>query len=343
MKLYTMVILLTAIVLQFSCTMAPLEVSKDIIAKKVLEFDEYTKDQYVVNVSDIMVEGDQVLFLDEGLSKVVVMTNDFQNAQLIGERGQGPGELYTPTHLIREEDKIYIYDVRNLKISMLDLSKKSISNDIKIPFPIMPANKGFIDQSILYFTTPIERKVQIQKFDLSKGSALEGIQLSENTVQSSLGRNLFKAEKGFVSVKAFDEPVIETFDKEWNLTNSLSLGEVPLIKRFLNFESTSGGLKISGGNGRSPKPVASGKMSVKYTLFKENTLYLLVSSIGEDEKSRSNVILKYKQKDNSWSQSGRILLPAAGSYSSFALQPNKGQLIAFQRLTSTVEIFDIDE
>ena len=344
MKNFPILILICHFSLFCSCSSSSsIDVPKEIIANKVMGFDEYATDQFVVNVSDIMVKDDRVLFLDEGLSKVVVMNRDFEAPEFIGERGEGPGELMSPTHLFQAGDQIYVYDVKNLRIGALDFSENSIRNDMKLPFPIMKVNKSFIEQSILYFSTPLEPRVQIQKFDLNQGVLVEGIQLSDNVAQSLFGRNLFQVADGFIGVKAFDIPVIETYDQAWKLTNSQSLGEQPLIKKFLNFESPSGGLKVGSNNGSKPRPVGSGTLTIKCTVMEDSTMYLLVSTLGEDDKTRANTILMYKKITDTWQQSGSIRLPEAGNYSTFALQPEKNQLIAFNRISSTIEIFDIDE
>jgi hypothetical protein len=305
---------------------------------KIYEFNEYSSNEFVVNVTDVLIQNDKYIFVDEGLSKIIMMDEDLKSPVFVGKRGHGPEELMSPTLLYTAGDKLYVYDEDKMKILEVDISKGRVSNEMTIGLPLL-GNNGFVNKSILYFTTPVEPIVEIQKFDLLKGTKMEGIELPANSAKSTFGRHIFSVNDGFITVTSYNTPVIEKYDKEWSLIDGYSLEDIPLIKRRMEYQAPSN-LKMEGG---TAKRTASARITVSCARMHDGTLYLLIYTLGDDLKSRRNTILKFKYERNSWQQSGRLLLPEMGDYSTFNLQEGKNQLIAFERTSRTVEVFKIND
>jgi hypothetical protein len=244
----------------------------------------------------------------------------------------------SPTLLFKEGEMLFVYDEEKMKMLNVDLSNGVISNEMSIGMPLM-RNNGVVYESIFYFSTPVEPVIQIQKYDLSKNTKLNGIKLPDNSAESIFGRHIFAVNDGFVTVTGYNTPVIEKYDKDWKLIDGFSLEDIPLIKSRMAYQAPSK-IKIQGGNARK---TATSRITVSCARLHNQTLYLLVYTLGVDLNSRRNTILKFKNDGNSWEQSGKLLLPEMGDYSTFALQEEKGQLIAFERASRTIELFEIND
>ncbi|MGB3149810.1 MAG: hypothetical protein WBB27_04035 [Maribacter sp.] len=309
------------------------------VLTKIHEFDEYSSTEFVVNVTDVLFRSGKVLFVDEGISKIVMMDQDFKSPEFIGNRGYGPEELMSPTLLLTDKENLFIYDEDKMKILNVDILNGIVFNEMTLGAPLL-TNTPVVDESTLYYTTPTEPVVQIQKFDLLKGIKLEGMKLPDNAVKSFFGRHVFTEENGFITVTGYNTPVIEKYSKEWNLIDTYSLEEIPVIKERMDYDAPS---KIRRKGTGTAKQTATARITVTCARLHGDTLYLLVYTLGTDLVSRSNTILKFKSVDSSWQPSGKLFLPEMGNYLTFAIQEDMGQLIAFERTSRAVQVFKIDE
>lgn len=303
---------------------------------KTFEFNQYNANEFVINVTDILIQDGKPIFVDEGLSKIIIMDENFKSPVFIGERGYGPNELLSPKLLLSNDKILFVYDAERKRILNVDVSKGLVSNEMSLGIS-MSRDNAMINQSTLYFTSTVESG--IQRFDLIKGTSLDIVNLPDTSADSPFGRYIFSHGEEFITVVGYDIPVIEKYNKEWALTDSYSLEEIPIIKPFLSYQPPQN-FKISGAG--SVKIKASAKITVSCARLHNQTLYLLVYTLGSDSKTRRNTILKFKDDGKSWQYSGNLLLPEMGDYSTFALHMQNNQLIAFESISRTLEVFKIE-
>lgn len=318
------------------------EGDKEIVATRIKSIDTYNSDEFVVSVSDITLFNDHIVMLDEKLSRVIVSDKELSALKTFGVRGDGPQELKKPYMLIKDdvEGVLYVYDNERFRLWPVDIDKRVLGKGIS--FELMLFNQTVaVENSMLYFTSLSSPKVDVVKYSLKDKKQLEGIALHENSVESFMGRYILSTSNRFVVVSPYDGLVIDTYDENWSRMNSIDLGKHPLIAKGLNSNRSSRVSSRSIGGGGSVKLRPAGKITIRGVRLYGNDLYFLAYSRDKDLKSRANVILKYTYENEQWQSSGRIMLPQEGSYKTFQVLIETNQLVAFDSVNGTIDLFDL--
>ena len=173
---------------------------------------------------------------------------------------------------------------------------------------------------------------------MANRQAMSGINLKGDFRKSRLGRDIHPHKDQFISVVNYSPPVIELFNKDWELVNTFDPAKNPLIAKRVAYKQPSG-LSVSGSG--NPKLIATGEVIIKCSRLYNDKLYLLTSTMDEPEETITNTIFTYLFEGNTWVQKEQINLPQEGDYSTFALI-NDQKLVAFEWVSSTIQLLELE-
>ncbi|WP_339697709.1 hypothetical protein [uncultured Roseivirga sp.] len=318
--------------------------SSEIIAEKIKEINEYLPGYYVVKVTDIIELDGEIFILDGGLSQLIRSDHFLEEIKIYGKRGYESSEMMSPEILVHDEksDLLYIYDRDKRNLMSFDTEREVFESEISLG--IVLYNRPIIKNSILLFTNLLTDSTNfINRYDLNKKEHLPKKKLPNDYIRSYFGYNIIESNNKFTTINGYGAPFIDTFNEGWELTNSVSLANYPLIARGLAIESNKFVVKNLEGVPSGVKAIISERAEVKCVKMYNDILYLLVlTRDGASTELKSNSIMKFKNHDGDWQSHGVISLPEYGYYQTFAIFENGEKLLTFEKNNGVIELFNID-
>lgn len=313
--------------------------AQEIIQTKVLkEIQEYNTEDFVVNVTDILVKDQNIFLSDQGLTAIIKTDDELSFISKFGERGLGPNEMEKPKFLLTDRTSRNIYVLDSYHRKGLEYSEDGTLVGSPFTFGTTFVNRALVENGIFYYTSSIDQEFDIKVYDIPNREKRAGLKL-EGAVKSGLGRDLFSYQGQFLSIMNYNPPVIELFNKDWELTNTFELSENPQIAKRISFKKPSG-ISMSGPGASQVKLRASGEVIIKCSRIFEDKLYLLASTMDGREDTIINTIFTYEFQKDTWVQKGQINLPEENSYSTFALVDNR-RIVAFEWESSTIQLLEL--
>lgn len=311
-------------------------------AQKILTLNEYNANEYIINIEDIYVNNETVYLVEEGLPKIVVTNLELDHFSLFGNRGMGPKEIISPSIITTGNEKIYIYDKQRFKLFEFNYKMDLIRDEISFD-KVLINSSILVEDSILLFTSPVEKDYDIERFDLNNEKQLSGFNLPNQSKKSSMGRSILKYKDEYIIIGSFSPPFIEMYNENWELLSSKDLlDDNESLQELLNERPTNNSGKkpeVTSGNAR---PTYKARMVIRDVSLKDNNLYLLTYRKNDDGINKSNSIFKYSYTDGEWDLDKEILLPDNGHYKSFAILGNNESIVAFEESRGELEHFIIN-
>jgi len=313
---------------------------QEIIESRILkQVQEYLAEHFVAKVSDMLIKEGNVYFIDQGLTAIIKTDLELQFISKFGEQGMGPNEMERPEFLLNIEDSpnLLVLDTRLRKLLEYSQDGKLLGSPSTLQASLI--SHPFMFNSVLYYRSGSDPTIDIAAYDLNNKKALPGINLKGDFRESGLGRDIHPYKNQFVSVVNYSPPVIEVFNKDWNLTHTLDLTENPLIAKRVAFKKPSG-ISITGTGKNKIKQIASGEVIIKCSRLYKDKLYLLASTMNGREDTIANTVFTYELQNNTWVQKEQINLPKQGNYNTFAMLDDK-RLVAFEWVSSTLQLLEL--
>ena len=148
-------------------------------------------------------------------------------------------------------------------------------------------------------------------------------------------RHLIELENGILSVYGENAAIIEYYDYSGNLIDSFDFSNYPLFKELLTVDSSKS-IIIKG----AKNPLPTYKIIVLDAKLVDGKLYLLVPSKKDETTVQSNTVLVLDWADEKLTISQQINLPKKGWYSRFTVLENSKDIVAFDEINGTVEVFN---
>lgn len=108
---------------------------------------------YIGSINDIEIIHGNIFISDKSFSKVHIFDNKLKYIDAIGKYGSGPGEFVTAPFLSENDNKIVVFDRKNLKLILYE--KNIIANEIHLPkdFFYQTNNSIFLNDKIILSAT----------------------------------------------------------------------------------------------------------------------------------------------------------------------------------------------
>ena len=176
----------------------------------------------------------KIIFVDGNNNRILICNKDFSNCKSVGRKGKGPNEFLSPGFLQVRHDKIYINDIGNQRIQVLNKNGKFIKS-IKFKTRLLHMLNFAVsyDGNFVYIPA-IKEDVLFYKYR-TDGSLISGYgtTIKYNDPMQTIIMNavlLEVDEQDNVYTIFFGLPIIRKYDKENNLLWESNLSFIEGVK-----------------------------------------------------------------------------------------------------------------
>jgi hypothetical protein len=177
---------------------------------------------------------------------------------------------------------------------------------------------------------------QIVKFNLANLSVSQEFGLPAQKGLNTPQRHVISVKSGMLSVYAENAAIIEYYDYSGNLIDSFDLSDYPIFKDRLTVDPSKS-IIIKGATKQTFPVYKNIIWDVKMI---DDKLYLLVLSKKDETSAQSNTVLVMDWVNEKLRITEQINLPKKGWYSRFTILERSKQIVAFDEVNGTIEIFN---
>jgi hypothetical protein len=275
------------------------------------------------------------LISDDGGARLIHCDNQFKLKDIIGRRGDGPGEFRQPRYSMIEKDNIFSSGTANKGFAVHDFKGKLLHNFKSKSSTFDPIISKFcVVNGKVYHSTP-NSEVLIKAMD-QNGAITEsfGSPLHYDAPHSYSSRgHILNTSKGEIIFVGEAIPVIQRYSTQGKLLSSHNLIKHPYFKSF--FEGVKERIRKSARNDMS-------YLLVQDAQYVAGKLYLLLYSYNQNYEVSLNKLLVV-----AGIESGKLVLEQEISlkvpkehspnvwFESFCVNPQQEEILAFESISSS--------
>ena len=310
------------------------------------ELKQYKGDEkyYITDVFSIQPLGDGYLISDDLGGRVFQLNNQFQVLNIIGNKGDGPGEFAQARYSIASNGKYYTSGTSNKGFAVHNKNGLLVA-DFKVADNVFnPTISKFavINDNIVHSTPRSEEQIQIVSTDgvVQKkfGNQLENT-IKNNPIKFNNRGHILKTEKDELLFVSETLPVIQKYSAEGKLIASHNLIEHPHFQDF--YTGVQERIRKSQRNDMD-------YLLVQDVVYQKNNLFMLVYWYDKQFNVSCNKVLQISGVDNNslvLEQEITLSVPKTLSdiswFESLYVTEDLKRLIAFESISSSIILYQL--
>ncbi len=280
--------------------------------KKDISIKEFSDSTFFSDIRSLFFYKDKFFASDYKRDNIFILDKNLKLEKTIGNKGRGPGELLGASQLFLYQDSIFIINDQRRTIDVFGYNNhlKTIKMPLGVDLHSAVAFSVYNDKILLSNCDSIS---SIASLSLKSDSVVQFGKLKQfrTPKETRIKNERHISVMGDRIIAIPDcQPNIEVYDMEGKLLLDYEFGDIELIKNLLRFTKSK------------KQAINSYYLITEYSYVYENKIFILTTSVDENDRMKSNTIIQFEMVDDKISPK-KIFDLGNGWFNSFCVTGEK--------------------